>query len=159
MRDLRGLALLTAALAVTPPGAAQRPPPPGWRAFVERFDAFAARDGVVGASVLVLENGRILAHHEMGFADRALDQRVDEGTIFHWASITKTLTAVAIMQLRDRQRLTLDDRVPRYVPELRAVHDSYGSMDDITIRMLLSHSAGFQDPTWPYGSGRVWEPF
>jgi CubicO group peptidase (beta-lactamase class C family) len=32
-------------------------------------------------------------------------------------------------------------------------------MDDITIRMLLSHSAGFQDPTWPYGGGRPWEPF
>ena len=52
-----------------------------------------------------------------------------------------TLTAVAIMQLRDRGRLTLDDQVTRYVPELRAVHSEYGSIDKITIRMLLSHSA------------------
>src|SRR5881396_1114182 len=43
-------------------------------------------------------------------------QRVDERTIFHWASITKTLTAVAVMQLRDRGRLSLDDRVTRYLP-------------------------------------------
>ena len=32
-------------------------------------------------------------------------------------------------------------------------------MDEITIRMLLSHSAGFQNPTWPYKEGRPWEPF
>jgi CubicO group peptidase (beta-lactamase class C family) len=63
------------------------------------------------------------------------------------------------MQLRDRGRLTLDDPITRYVPELRQVHDGFGSMDDVTLRMLLSHSAGFQNPTWPYGEGRPWEPF
>jgi CubicO group peptidase (beta-lactamase class C family) len=49
--------------------------------------------------------------------------------------------------------------VTRWVPELRQVHDSYGSIDAITIRMLLGHSAGFQDPTWPYTQGEAWEPF
>jgi CubicO group peptidase (beta-lactamase class C family) len=39
------------------------------------------------------------------------------------------------------------------------VHTAWGSMDDVTVRMLLSHSAGFQDPTWPYTQGRPWEPF
>src|SRR2546427_518141 len=98
-----------ALLACVSPAAAQRaapspppPPPPGWSAFVRSFDAFAVGDSVVGGSVLVLRDGRVLAHHEYGFADRALGQRVDERTIFHWASITKTLTAVAVMQLRDR---------------------------------------------------------
>src|SRR2546423_7687618 len=73
--------------------------------------------------------------------------------------MTKTLTAVAVMQLRYRKRLTLDDRVTRYIPELRQVHDPFGSIDDVTIRMLLSHSAGFQNPTWPYKAGKPWEPF
>src|SRR5664279_2265239 len=63
------------------------------------------------------------------------------------------------MQLRDRGKLSLDDRVTSYIPELRLVHDAYGSMDSVTIRMLLSHSAGFQNPTWPYGTGEPWEPF
>ena len=74
--------------------------------------------------------------------------------MYHWASITKTLTAIAILQLRDRGRLTLDDPIVRYVPELRQVHDEFGSIDDVTLRMLLSHCAGFQNPTWPYGEGR-----
>jgi CubicO group peptidase (beta-lactamase class C family) len=85
--------------------------------------------------------------------------RVDENTIYHWGSITKTLTAIAIMQLRDRGRLSLDDRIVRWLPELRRVHDPYRMMDSITIRMLLSHSAGFMNSTWPYDEGRGWEPF
>ena len=155
-RHRHGFALVTAALAVT----ALRPEPPkGWPAFVHAFDAYATHDSVVGASVLILQDGRVLARHAFGFADRERQQRVDDATIFHWASITKTLTAVAVMQLRDRKLLTLDDRVTSFIPELRQVHDPFGSMDDVTIRMLLSHSAGFQNPTWPYKAGKPWEPF
>jgi len=153
-RWARGLALL--ALLATPAAHGQRP---GWQPFTRAFDAYAAGDSVVGASVLVMRAGRVLAHHEYGFADRALGRRVDERTIFHWGSITKTLTAVAVMQLRDRKRVSLDERVTQYIPELRQVHDPFGSMDDVTIRMLLSHSAGFQNPTWPYKAGKSWEPF
>ncbi|PYO38811.1 MAG: serine hydrolase [Gemmatimonadetes bacterium] len=139
---------------------AQRPQPPTrWATFVRAFDAYAAGDSVVGASVLLVTNGRVAAHHEYGAADRALGQRVDTATIYHWASITKTLTAIAILQLRDRGRLSLDDHVTKWIPELRQVHDSFGAVDDITIRMLLSHSAGFQGPTWPWTRGQLWEPF
>ena len=144
-------------------GAAQRRSmvgdPAGWTAYTRAFDAFAKRDSVVGASTLLLHDGKTTAHHEYGWADRERKQRVEERTIFHWASITKTLTAIAIMQLRDRGKLSLDDKIIRYVPELRQVHDSFGSIDEITIRMLLSHSAGFQNPTWPYKRGLLWEPF
>jgi CubicO group peptidase (beta-lactamase class C family) len=75
---------------------------------------------------------------------------VDADTAYNWASITKTMTAIAILQLRDHGKLSLDDAVVRYVPELRQVHDEYGSVDDITIRHLLTHSAGFRNPTWPW---------
>ncbi len=84
---------------------------------------------------------------------------MDSLTIFHWGSITKSLTAIAIMQLRDRGKLSLDDPIVRWVPELRRMHDPYGMMDSITIRMLLSHTAGFQNPTWTWGNGKPWEPF
>jgi CubicO group peptidase (beta-lactamase class C family) len=109
--------------------------------------------------MLIVQGGRVIARHDFGFADRALARRADTNSIYHWASITKTLTAIAVMQLRDRGRLSLDDRVSRYVPELRQIHDPFGSIDSVTIAMLLSHSAGFQNPTWPYGRGRPWEPF
>jgi CubicO group peptidase (beta-lactamase class C family) len=152
---LRLALLALAANAATLPAQA----PTGWPAFTRGFDAYAMTDSIVGASVLVVRDGHIVAHHAYGFADRARGIRVDDHTIFHWASITKTLTAIAIVQLRDRGLLSLDDPVTRWVPELRQVHDPYGSMDAITIRMLLGHSAGFQDPTWPYTHGEPWEPF
>ena len=116
-------------------------------------------DRIYGASAVLVRNGVVIRHFEYGLADRDSMQKVDERTIYHWASVTKTLTAVAIMQLRDRGRLSLDDKVTTWVPELRQVHNPYGSMDDITIRMLLSHTSGFQNGTWPYGSGASWEPF
>jgi CubicO group peptidase (beta-lactamase class C family) len=133
--------------------------PAGWSAYARSLDDFAGSDSVVGASALYLRDGKVLAHHEYGWADKARGERAEERTIYHWASITKTLTAIAIMQLRDRGKLRLEDKVTDYLPELRQVHDTFGSMDDITIRMLLSHSAGFQNPTWPYKEGRPWEPF
>ena len=144
--------------------AAQRPAshpvsPSAWSAFTRTFDAYAAGDSVVGGGVALVQDGRITLEHDYGWADRALHQRTDPHTIYHWGSITKTLTAVTVMQLRDRGLLSLDDPVTRWIPELRQVHDTFGSIDAITIRMLLSHSSGFQNPTWPWTQGKPWEPF
>ncbi|HEY8311002.1 MAG TPA: serine hydrolase domain-containing protein, partial [Gemmatimonadaceae bacterium] len=148
------------ALVATHPLAAQRTAlPPGWDAFTQLFDRYSARDSIVGGSLVVMRDGNVVARHEYGYADRAGKKRIDDNTIFHYGSITKTLTAISIMQLRDRGKLSLDDRVTSYIPELRQVHDPYGSMDSVTIRMLMSHSAGFQNPTWPYKQGKSWEPF
>ena len=133
--------------------------PAGWSDFTKLFQAYVDSDKVVGASVVAVKAGKESARYDAGFADRAANVRVDSQTIFHWGSITKSLTAISIMQLRDRGKLSLDDKIVRWVPELRAMHDPYGMMDSITIRMLLSHTAGFQNPTWPYGNDQPWEPF
>ena len=146
-------------LALMPAAAHAQREPAGWRDFAKRFDALADSGSIVGASALLIRDGRIAARHHYGFADRERNQRVDERTLFHYGSITKTLTAIAVMQQRERNRLTLDDRITRWLPELRQVHDPFGAIDSITLRMLLSHSSGFQNPTWPYTSGKDWEPF
>jgi CubicO group peptidase (beta-lactamase class C family) len=165
---VRTAAVVALAVGTAVPGAAQRRVRPDgaasglpgeWSAFVGAFDAYAREDGVVGGRVTVVRGGQILAEHAYGVGDRERGTPPEARAVYHWASITKTLTAIAIMQLRDRGRLTLDDPITRYVPELRQVHDSFGSMDAVTLRMLLSHSAGFQNPTWPYREGRPWEPF
>jgi CubicO group peptidase (beta-lactamase class C family) len=152
-------ASLLLTLAVAPARADSQPLPPKWQHLVGIFDETLAKDGIVGGSVALVENGRIVARHHYGYADREHQRKVDSDTIFHWASITKTLNAIAMMQLRDRGLLALEDPVTRWVPELRLMHNEYGSMDAITIRMLLNHSAGFQAPTWPYKEGASWEPF
>ena len=133
--------------------------PHAWPEFTRLFQAYVDSDRVVGASVAFVRDGRVVAHYDAGMQDRAAAVHVDSQTIYHWGSITKSLTAISIMQLRDRGKLSLDDKIVRWVPELHAVHDPYGMMDSITLRMLLSHTAGFQNPTWPYTKGRPWEPF
>ena len=131
----------------------------GWPEFTRAFQSYVDSDKVVGASVVFVRDGRAVRRYDTGMQDKAANVRVDSLTIFHWGSITKSLTAISIMQLRDRGKLSLDDKIVKWVPELRAMHDPYGMMDSITIRMLLSHTAGFQNGTWPYSKGRPWEPF
>ncbi len=161
-RAFRAFCVLCAlpALPALPTLHAQAPAPAhGWAPFTDSLRAYVAADRIYGASAALVRNGVVIRHLEVGLADRDSMQKVDERTIYHWASVTKTLTAVAIMQLRDRGKLSLDDKVTTWVPELRQIHNPYGSMDDITIRMLLSHTSGLMDGTWPYGNGASWEPF
>ena len=124
------------------------------------FDNYVRDDAIVGASFVIVERGRVIAWHATGMADREANQAVDRDTIFHWGSITKTLTAVAIMKLRDQGKLSLDDSITKYVPELVRVHSDYGPVSQVTLRQLLSHSSGFQGPTWPYrDESKPWQPF
>lgn len=155
-------------LTMTAPASAQQPrayaipaAPPTWAAFTKTFDSTLAADSIVGGAVVFVRGGLVSAHHEQGLADRAPGPfvPVGENTIFHYGSITKTLTAVAIMQLRDRGLVNLDEPITKYIPELRQVRNPYGSMDAVTLRMLLSHSSGLQNPTWPYRRYERWEPF
>lgn len=127
--------------------------------FKKTFETELKQAGIVGGSFIFIKDGRIAAADHYGSANLAKGQRVDENTIYHWASNTKPFTGIAIMQLRDRGLLKLDDPVTKYLPELKKVHNPFGSMDDITIRQLMTHSAGFRNPTWPWDAGQPWEPF
>lgn len=114
--------------------------------------------GVVGSSMMFIHDGDIVGASYYGLADLETERPVDAQTIYHWASNTKMLTSIAIMQLRDRGLLKLDDPILEYIPELKAVHNPYGEMKEITIRHLMSHSAGFRSPTWPWGGDQPWHP-
>jgi CubicO group peptidase (beta-lactamase class C family) len=116
------------------------------------------RAGIVGSSFYVVRDGRVVVADHLGQQDAAAKVSVDAQTIYHWASITKTMTGIAIMQLRDRGLLKLDDPIVRYVPELAAVHNPFGDTDAITLRQLMSHSAGFGGGTWRWRD-RDWQPF
>jgi CubicO group peptidase (beta-lactamase class C family) len=157
-----GARALTLAFLAAPVGlAAQKPAgfDAAWRGVHDFFHAALEGEGVVGGSLLFVRGDSILAREHYGFADLETRRRTDDKTIYHWASITKTFTAIALMQLRDRKRLSLDDPAVRYVPELRLAHNPFGPMEAVTLRHLLSHSAGFRNPTWPWGGDKPWHPY
>ena len=155
--------ILAATLLAGVPTGARAQKPAGfdsaWRDFAVRYHETLDDNGVVGGAIWLVRGADVLGREFHGYADLETKRKVDENTIFHWASITKTFTGIAIMQLRDRGRLSLDDPITMYLPELRMVHDTFGSVDDITLRMLMQHSAGFRNPTWPWSGDQPWHPF
>lgn len=128
------------------------------REFKTFYDQGMRQNGIAGSSFMLIQDNQIIAQEFFGLPDQEKPQPMDENVIYHWASITKTFTAIAIMQLRDRGLLKLDDPVIKYVPELKAVHNPFGDINQITIRHLMTHSAGFRSATWPWGGDKDWQP-
>jgi CubicO group peptidase (beta-lactamase class C family) len=139
--------------------AAPQIPPPGWPAVVEGYRTAVQKGGIVGSSLMLVRDGQIVARQNEGMQNLDRREPVTNDTIYHWASITKTFTGIAIMQLRDRGLLSLDDPVVKYVPELRLAHNPFGDISQVKIRHLMSHSAGFRASTWPWGGDKPWHPF
>lgn len=122
------------------------------------YESGLRKNGIVGSSLVLIRNGSVVLHDNVGQQSLTPSVHVDDNTTYHWASCTKTFTGIAIMQLRDRGLLSLDDPLIKYIPELSAVHDPYGPISAITIRQTMAHSAGFRDPTWPWRD-QDWQPF
>jgi len=97
------------------------------------------RSALPGASVMVARRGEAILARGFGLAN--LEEKISCGleTNFRLASVTKQFTAMAIMILAERQKLSLDDRLSRFFVEF----PDYGA--DITIRHLLQHTSGLLD--------------
>jgi len=109
----------------------------------EDLDAVAkqviARERVVGASVLVARDGRIILHKGYGYADLGLEAPAKDETVYHVVGPMLPFTGIAVMQQVERGKLALDDDISKYVPEfpLQGRH--------VTIRQLLNHTSGIVD--------------
>ena len=96
-----------------------------------------------GIQYIVADKDRIIFEHAAGMADIAEGTPLDRDHTMAAFSMTKTLTAIAVLQLAEQEKLGLDDRADRFV--------KHPYPDGITIRQLLAHTAGLPDPipiTW-----------
>ena len=113
-----------------------------------RLEAAAARyvkeNRLPGAAVGVVHGDELAWSAGLGFADVASRRAPDTQTLYRIASITKTFTGTAIMQLRDEGRLNLDDAAVKHLPELRSARNPFGDIEHLTIRRMLSHESGLQ---------------
>jgi CubicO group peptidase (beta-lactamase class C family) len=112
-------------------------------AWLDGFMTTALRDGeIAGAVVVIVKDGTILVQKGYGYSDVAHKRPVDpQTTLFRPASITKTFTATAAMQLVEQGKLNLDTNINSY---LDFKVDGKGGKP-ITLRNLLQHTAGFQE--------------
>ena len=129
-----------------------------WSRVTAQFDADLRRNRYVGGSLYFVREGRVTGAHHYGHQTLEPRRAVDENTIYHWASITKTFTAIGIMQLRDRGLLDLDQAVTAYIPVFGQAHNPFGDMSDVTIRHLMTHTSGLRGPTFPWGGTEEWHP-
>jgi CubicO group peptidase (beta-lactamase class C family) len=101
--------------------------------------AFVKEHRLPGAAVGVVHGEELVWSAGVGFSDVEARRAPDTSTLYRIASITKTFTGTAVMQLRDRGRLDLDDPIVAFVPELRGAS---GPIERVTIRQMLSHESG-----------------
>ena len=106
--------------------------------------AYLEKKRLPGAAVGIVRDGALAWSFGAGLADRSTGRVPDADTLFRIASITKTFTATAVLQLRDDGRLRLDDPYVRHVPEFAAATNPFGPIEDVTIRRLLTHTSGLQ---------------
>jgi D-alanyl-D-alanine carboxypeptidase len=112
--------------------------------------------GLPGMSVGIVYNDRLIYAKGFGYADVAKKIPVTPTTIYRMASVTKTFTATAIMQLRDAGKLSLDDPVTKYLPWF-SVKSSFVDAPAITIRHLLTHTSGLpREAAYPYWTDNRW---
>jgi CubicO group peptidase (beta-lactamase class C family) len=98
---------------------------------------------VTGLSIAVAQHGQSVYSAGYGVQDRDTGRPVTTETLFHIASVAKTMTSTAIMQLREAGKLDLDDPLVKHLPYFRV--DSPRS-DRITIRECLCHISGIGHP-------------
>jgi CubicO group peptidase (beta-lactamase class C family) len=100
-----------------------------------------AKTGVPSASVAVVKDGQVV--YLQAYGNARLDPSVPAAPAMRYSigSISKQFTAAAILLLQEQGKLSLDDKVAKFLPDLTRANE-------ITIRQLLSHTSGYQD-YWP----------
>jgi CubicO group peptidase (beta-lactamase class C family) len=114
---------------------------------------------IVGTVVLVARHGDIVYGRAAGLADREAGKSMQEDAIFLLSSVAKPIVTAAALRLIEDGRMSLGDSVRRWLPEF-APRLADGGMPDITLRQLLTHSAGltyvFMEPAdGPYHRLRI----
>ena len=128
----------------------RRPPkPPQGTVTVAHLEAYAQKLVAIGRppglSLAVVKDGKTVYQKSFGLADGPKNVAATPDTVFQWMSITKMTTAVAIVQLHERDALNIEDPVVNHLPCFKAYHP-YENGEQITIRHLLNHSSGLAHP-------------
>src|SRR6185437_8004090 len=102
---------------------------------------------IAGAVTLVATQNSILHLSAVGEADIANHKPMKTDSLFWIASMTKPITATAIMMLEEQGKLSVDDPVGKYIPELAHLKTADGVEHVVTLKHLLTHSSGMADIT------------
>jgi len=142
--------LIAAAVLVLAAPAQATPPTPAALAQVDRvFADWQIAAHIPGLVYGVVADGRLVAVHGFGVQDTVKNAAVTADSLFRIASMSKAFTALAVLNLRDGGKLAIDAPAETYVPELKGWTYPTSDSPRITVRNLLTHSAGLvEDNPW-----------
>ncbi|MCE9638629.1 MAG: beta-lactamase family protein, partial [Betaproteobacteria bacterium] len=124
---------------------AKAPPPPATHEDLDRQLAKIFSDGAIpGASLALVENGQITFVKDYGLADKTKATPVTPDTVFRAASISKSLTGIAIMAAVQDGKLTLDGRLKELAPEVK-FDNPWETTDPVRLVHLIEHTTGWPD--------------
>jgi CubicO group peptidase (beta-lactamase class C family) len=125
---------------------AETPVLPGIGAAMEEM---IASNEIAGAVTVVVGRDSILHLESRGMADVASQKPMTPDTLFWIASMTKPVTGVAILMLQDEGKLTVSDRVEKYLPEFAGLKTPSGRPAHLTITQILTHTSGLGEAGGP----------
>jgi CubicO group peptidase (beta-lactamase class C family) len=139
----RGFVLLLGCMLLAPALESDAPivPTPIWMALVDAMAKKTLERPVLGISIALANNDRVVFARGYGFADVARSVPVTSETVFHIVSISKNIEAGVLLQLAEQGKLNLDDDVTRSIPDA-PVHGKH-----VTVRQLLNHTSGIPSYT------------
>ena len=115
----------------------------------QMFKEHAEKQHLPGLVYGVVLDGKLLYTGAFGYSNLEKKYTAEATTLFRIASMSKSVTALAILQLRDAGKLNLDDPASKYIPEMKKLKYLANDAPEITIRHLLTHGAGFpEDNPW-----------
>ena len=121
------------------------------------MEALIKEKRAAGVVTLVVKDGRVVHHNAAGFANVESGRVMTTDAMFWIASMTKNITATAVMILVDEGKLSLDEPASKWVPEIGAAKLANGQplARPVTLRDLLSHTSGITDPDRKPTDGNV----
>lgn len=111
----------------------------------ERMEKFIDQAEVAGAVTLVADADKTLHLAATGMADVAAGRVMKPDDVFWIASMTKPVTATAVMMMQEEGRLSVDDPVAKHLPEFRDLKDAKGRPVSVTIAQCLTHTCGLAE--------------
>lgn len=121
--------------------------PAALAAIRRRMEEFTKGGQISGAVTLLARRGKVAWLDASGLASREHSRPMRSDTLFWIASMTKSLTATAVMLLVEERRVSLDEPVERFLPSFGSVRLRSGAPQHrVTLRHLLSHTAGLAQP-------------
>jgi CubicO group peptidase (beta-lactamase class C family) len=155
------LALILAAVSASLAASQSLADDPGVASALKLIEVWVEGQGdyqnIPGVSAGIVYDQKLIWNQGFGFANLDKKTPATPATIYSICSISKLFTSIAVMQLRDQGKLSLDEPVRTYLSWFK-IKDKYPDAPEVTLRGILTHSAGLpREAAFPYWTGPEYE--